>query len=204
MLDSNDDGNPDVWELYAEGRMTARETDRDDDGVRDAFYRYGGDSLEEERHDSNNDGQIDLIILYEDGLRVSAEEDRDTDGGMDSWTTYVVRDGREVVSQIERDELGQGTVTIVEVFDTSSGEAVISRKDEDVNGDGQVDVVSFYEAGKTGPTRDLRPRTGRALASNSRPAGGAGAESRCECSRSRLSEGLEPAASSASMTTRFC
>jgi hypothetical protein len=148
VLDSNDDGNPDIWERYAKGRMSTRETDRDDDGVRDAFYRYTGDSLEEERHDSNNDGQIDLIILYEDRLRVSAEEDRDTDGSMDSWTTYVVRDGREVVSRIERDDLGQGTVTIVEVFDTSTGEAVISRKDEDVNGDGQVDVVSFYEAGR--------------------------------------------------------
>lgn len=148
VLDSNDDGNPDVWELYAEGRMTARETDRDDDGVRDAFYRYAGDSLEEERHDSNNDAQIDLIILYENRLRVSAEEDRDTDGAMDSWTTYVVRGGRELVSRIERDEIGQGTVTIILVFDTSTGEAVIERKDEDMNGDGQVDVVSFYEGGR--------------------------------------------------------
>ena len=50
--------------------------------------------------------------------------------------------------QISQDELGQGTVTIVEVFDTSSGEAVISRKNEDVNGDGQIDVVSFYEDGR--------------------------------------------------------
>ena len=97
--------------------------------------RYVGDdaqrlaSLEEERHDSNNDGQIDLVILYENRLRVSAEEDRDTDGSMDSWTTYVVRDGHEVVSRIERDELGQGTVTIVEVFDTASGEAVIGASD---------------------------------------------------------------------------
>ncbi len=148
VLDSNDDGNPDVWEQYSKGRMSSRETDRDDDGVRDAFYHYLEDSLEEERHDSNNDGQIDLVILYEDRLRVSAEEDRDTNGGMDTWTTYVVRDGREVVSRIERDELGKGSVTIVEVFDTSTGEAVISRKDEDVNGDGQVDVVSFYEAGR--------------------------------------------------------
>jgi hypothetical protein len=148
VLDSNDDGNPDVWERYSKGRMTSRETDRDDDGVRDAFYRYEGDSLEEERHDSNNDGRIDLVILYENRHRVSAEEDRDTNGGMDSWTTYVVRNGREVVSRIERDELGHGSVTIVEIFDTSTGEAVISRKDEDVNGDGKIDVVSFYEHGK--------------------------------------------------------
>ena len=148
VLDSNDDGNPDVWETYANGLMTRRETDRDGDGVRNAFYRYQGDSLAEERHDSNNDGQIDLIILYENRFRVSAEEDQDTDGGMDTWTTYVVKGGQEVVARIERDKLGEGTVTIVEVFDTTSGEAVISRMDEDVNGDGTVDVVSIYEAGR--------------------------------------------------------
>lgn len=147
VLDSNDDGNPDVWERYEGGRMTSREVDRDDDGVRDAFYRYEGDSLVEERHDRNNDGKIDRIILYENRLRVSAEEDQDVDGRMDTWTTYVPVGGHEVIQRIERDERGEGAVTQVEVFDTSTGEAVISRKDEDVNGDGEVDVVSIYQAG---------------------------------------------------------
>jgi hypothetical protein len=148
VLDSNDDGNPDVWERYEKARMSSREVDRDDDGVRDAFYRYDGDSLAEERHDSNNDGRIDLIILYHNRLRVSAEEDRDTDGQMDTWTTYIAVNGSEVVARIERDDLGEGTITIVEVFDTATGEAVILRKDEDINGDGQIDVVSIYESGK--------------------------------------------------------
>jgi hypothetical protein len=148
VLDSNDDGNPDVWELYEDGRMTSREVDRDDDGVRDAFYRYDGDSLAEERHDSNNDGTIDLVILYDDRLRVSAEEDQDLDGRMDTWTRYIAVDGAEVVTRIERDTRGEGAVTVVELFDTASGRAIISRKDEDVNGDGEVDVVSIYESGR--------------------------------------------------------
>lgn len=148
VLDSNDDGNPDVWERYEKARMTSREVDRDDDGVRDAFYTYEGDSLTEERHDSNNDGQIDRIIHYQRRLRVSAEEDQNTDGRMDTWTTYIEVRGEEVVARIERDKLGEGTITIVELFDTTTGEAIISRKDEDVNGDGEVDVVSIYHAGK--------------------------------------------------------
>ena len=148
VLDSNDDGNPDVWELYDKGRMTSREVDRDDDGVRDAFYRYAGDSLAEERHDSNNDGAVDLVILYEQRLRLSAEEDQDTDGRMDTWTSYIAVGGSEVVARIERDARGEGAITVVELFDTASGQAVISRKDEDVNGDGEIDVVSIYQAGR--------------------------------------------------------
>ena len=148
VLDSNDDGNPDVWERYQGGRMTSREVDRDDDGVRDAFYRYEGDSLVEERHDRNNDGKIDRVVRYENRLRVSAEEDQDLDGRMDTWTTYVAVGGHEVISRIERDERGEGAITLVEVFDTSSGDAVLSRKDQDVNGDGEVDVVSIYQAGR--------------------------------------------------------
>lgn len=148
VLDSNDDGNPDVWERYAKSRMISRETDRDDDGVRDAFYKYDGESLTEERHDANNDGQIDLIILYENRLRTSAEEDQDRDGRMDTWTTYITKNGREVVSRIERDKRGEGAITIVEMFDAEAGEPVIARKDEDVNGDGEIDVVSIYRKGK--------------------------------------------------------
>ena len=62
--------------------------------------------------------------------------------------TYIVRNGREVVSRIERDKRGEGSVTIVEVFDTSTGRPVIARKDEDLNGDGEVDIVSIYREGK--------------------------------------------------------
>jgi len=148
VLDGNDDGNPDVWERYAKGRMTSREIDRDDDGVRDAFFRFEGESIAEERHDSNNDGRIDLQILYRDRLRVSAEEDQDKDGKMDTWTSYIALNGREVIDRIERDERGEGSVTLVERFDTKTGAAVLSRKDEDVDGDGEIDVVSIYEGGR--------------------------------------------------------
>ena len=148
VLDGNDDGNPDSWERYEKERMVSREVDRDDDGVRDAFYRYDGDWLAEEKHDSDNDGRIDLVIRYRDGLRVSAEADSKLDGQPDTWTTYVVVGGREVVARIERDARGEGSVTVVELFDTGTGEAVIARKDEDVNGDGEIDVVSVYESGK--------------------------------------------------------
>ena len=47
-----------------------------------------------------------------------------------------------------RDTRGEGSVTVVEIFDTDTGQAVIARKDEDLNGDGEIDVVSIYQAGR--------------------------------------------------------
>jgi hypothetical protein len=45
VRDTSGDGNADVWERYENDRMTHRTIDRDRDGVADAFYVYGGDIL---------------------------------------------------------------------------------------------------------------------------------------------------------------
>ncbi|MCZ6783457.1 MAG: hypothetical protein O7G30_09120, partial [Proteobacteria bacterium] len=148
VLDSNDDGNPDVWERYHGTRMTVREIDRDDDGVRDAFYRYEGGSLIEERHDADNDGRVDLRIVYADRRRIRDEEDQDKDGRMDTWRSYVVTDGVELVSRIERDKKGRGFADTFETFGAQDGVAVLLKREEDVNGDGEVDIISHYENGK--------------------------------------------------------
>jgi len=159
VLDSNDDGNPDVFERYRDGRLAARDLDRDDDAVRDVFYRYDGDSLADERHDANNDGIVDLIIVYSDRLRVRAEEDVDRDGRMDLWTTYVARDGVEQVVRIERDRHGKGYPDTFEIFETQDGQTVLLRREEDTNGDGQIDVVSFYVGGKLRRRQLIEPGT---------------------------------------------
>ena len=67
---------------------------------------------------------------------------------MDTWTTFIVVNGIELVSRIERDSKGRGSADTFEFFETRDGKAIISRRDEDVNGDGEIDIVSRFLNGK--------------------------------------------------------
>jgi hypothetical protein len=148
VRDTSGDGNADVWEQYENERMTHRTIDRDQDGVADAFYIYGGDILVEERHDANNDGVVDRLISYQNLFRVRAEEDRDLDGNMDVWTIYGVSQGKEVVQRVEQATKGSGPPDRIETYEISSGTSELSKLEEDRDGDGEVDVTSRYENGK--------------------------------------------------------
>lgn len=148
VRDTSGDGNPDVWERYEDDRMTHRTIDRDRDGVADAFYVYGGDILVEERHDANNDGTVDRQISYQNLFRVRAEEDRDFDGNMDVWMIYGVSRGKEVVERVEQATKGSGPPDRIETYETSTGKSQLTKLEEDRNGDGTVDVTSYYENGK--------------------------------------------------------
>jgi len=130
--------------------MQSREVDRNGDGVRDAFFRYEGDSLVEEKHDANNDGKIDLVIVYANRHRVRSEEDTDKDGKIDTWTTFATagEGGADAITRIEKDPKGTGKATIFETYVQQGGKTVIATREEDVNGDGTVDVRSTYENGK--------------------------------------------------------
>jgi len=160
-LDDDDDGQPDGWEQYADGRMSRREVDRDRDGVRDAFYQYDGGSLVLEQHDANNDGQIDREIRYEDRRRITAEEDLDRDGRPDVWYSYTVSNGIELVTRIERDKQGRGRPDVFETFVADGDKARLARREEDVDGDGEADIISVYRGGKLVrrelASPDLRP-----------------------------------------------
>ena len=148
VRDTSGDGSPDVWERYENDRMTHRTIDRDHDGVADAFYIYGGGILVEERHDANNDGIVDRQISYRNLFRVRAEEDRDHDGNMDLWTIYGISRGKEVVERIEQATKGSGPPDRIETYETSAGKPQLSKLEEDRNGDGTVDVTSHYKNGK--------------------------------------------------------
>jgi len=148
VRDTSGDGNADVWERYENDRMTHRTIDRDRDGIADAFYVYGGDILVEERHDSDNDGILDRQISYRNLFRVRAEEDRDHDGQMDVWTTYGVSHGKEVIERVEQATKGSGPPDRIETYTTDTGKSQLSKLEEDRDGDGTVDVTSHYENGK--------------------------------------------------------
>jgi hypothetical protein len=128
--------------------MTSRAVDRDDDGVKDAFYTFSAGSLVEERHDSNNDGKPDLIVVYVNRKRTHSEEDRDHDGRMDTWTTFQVVGNDEIVVRVERDTKGRGKADLFETFTPKAGKPELAKREEDMNGDGKIDVVSIFQGGK--------------------------------------------------------
>jgi hypothetical protein len=147
-VDDDGDGVSDGWEEYDRGRMTRREVDRDRDGTRDVFYEYDGDELVTERHDANNDGKIDREVLYKDRVRLSATDDTNYDGQVDTWYTYALRDGREIITRIERDKQGRGKPDVFEIFVAHDGKAVLTRREEDHDGDGTADLVSVFRDGR--------------------------------------------------------
>jgi hypothetical protein len=148
VLDENGDGTRDTWERYRDGSLLAKTTDSDADGVKDVFYRYDGTELVQKLSDQNNDAAIDRIETFAGRHRKSIEEDRSMSGQMDTWTTYRVIDGREVITQIERDSRDRGTPNIVEIYETQGDSTRLARKEEDLDGDGNVDIVSTYEDGR--------------------------------------------------------
>jgi hypothetical protein len=156
-IDTNNDGLPDIWEQYKNGRQVERNLDRDYNGIPDAFYEFEGKYLARERHDADNDGKVDLWIKYKAGRRASAEEDRDRDGRVDSWTRYGLVDGREAVTRIELDESGRGFADTFESFEANNGKSTIARREEDLDGDGEIDIVSIYRHGKLIRREILKP-----------------------------------------------
>ena len=130
--------------------MTGRQVDRDDDGVRDAFYTYDGDSLTGEQHDANNDGKIDLVIRFQARRRIRSDEDIDHDGHMDKWTFFAtpMQSEQELPIRIDHDKKHRGFADTFEYFHIANGKAVLTRRERDTNGDGKVDIVSIFENGK--------------------------------------------------------
>ncbi|MFB0976138.1 MAG: hypothetical protein QMC73_00605 [Myxococcota bacterium] len=156
-IDTNNDGRPDIWEQYKNGRQVERNLDRDYTGTPDAFYEFEGKYLARERHDADNDGKIDLWIKYKAGRRALSEEDRDRDGRVDSWTRYGLVDGRETVTRIELDKSGRGFADTFESFEANNGKNTIVRREEDLDGDGEIDIVSIYRLGKLVRREILKP-----------------------------------------------
>ena len=60
-------------EQYEAKRTIRRQIDRDQDGVRDAFFYYQGDLLVMDEQDIDGDGSIDVRSFYEEGQLVRRE-----------------------------------------------------------------------------------------------------------------------------------
>ena len=147
-LDGNDDGSVDTWEYFQAGRMVERKVDRNHDGQVDVTLHYAGDSLISEAHDTNYDGSVDRTIRYKDRRRILAEEDLDHNGTTDTWTQFGLFNDDEIVTRIERDQLGSGKANTFEIYQQAGGKTFLVRREEDRDGDGNIDITSIYENGK--------------------------------------------------------
>jgi hypothetical protein len=87
-VDSDGNGEPDLWSFYAGGEVIRNERDRDGDGFRDLITHYQGGHLLREEEDRNADGRPDVVVLYRDGEISQRDEDADLDGTIDVQSFY--------------------------------------------------------------------------------------------------------------------
>ena len=92
------------------------------------FYRYEGTLWRERNTMPTMTAEIDQTILYQNRQRDRAEEDINRDGKMDLWTFFIVNDGVELPSRIERDSKGNGVADTYEMFEPIGGTAVLVRE----------------------------------------------------------------------------
>jgi hypothetical protein len=110
-LDSDQDGRPDLlaiyragelvrvtpsgarrggaWEVLQQGNeLTRVESDRDGDGIIDAWTFTKGGKIDSVHVDGNGDGRVDRWERYEKDTLVEIASDNDGDGRADQWEGY--------------------------------------------------------------------------------------------------------------------
>ncbi|MBW2712787.1 MAG: hypothetical protein JRC77_03465 [Deltaproteobacteria bacterium] len=149
LLDDNEDGLADRWELYEADHMATLEIDRDGDGRVDLRMSYKIDFIDKEEHDTNGDGQMDRFVSYRKGQRHKVLEDRNHNGQVDTWITYRSINGKELVAHIAMDKENRGKPNYFETYaPRSDGSSTLKLREEDLDYDGEINITSFYENGK--------------------------------------------------------
>lgn len=117
--DTDEDGVPDRWTAYADGRPREVWEDRGASGRTNAHILLAPDGVSTQviEIDMNGDGRPERVFRYEAGRLVASEADANGDGVLDRF----------------------------ERFD-AAGELV--SRDEDVDGDGRIDVHSEFRSGR--------------------------------------------------------
>lgn len=84
--DFGDDGKPDHFDIYREGRLVRQEVDRNGDGVVDAWYMFNSQGRTESTEtDENFDGRVDGWAVFKQGELQSWKRDLDYDGVPDAF-----------------------------------------------------------------------------------------------------------------------
>lgn len=117
--DTNRDGRPDRWIVYARAARSEIYEDGRGDGRPDMRFVFapGGNPLERVELDDDGSGRPDRIFRYAGGSLVAEESDTNGDGRIDR-------------------------------FDRFDDDGLVGVREEDVNGDGEIDVRSVYRGGK--------------------------------------------------------
>ena len=172
--DANGDGVLEEWVFFhADGSLARRQLDTDQNGNLDMLEIYRDGLIHIQQWDQDQDKQYEKIAFFEKGDIIRIEEDSDRDGVRETVVTY--RNGRPFVQTVDANQDGKAELRI---FYNAGGQTERIEKDlsmdgsmdmfqrykdnrlvfveKDTNTDGEIDTKIWYDVGrKKSILRDL-------------------------------------------------
>lgn len=138
-LDANNDGDPEEMRYFdsSTGLLLRTETDRDSDGIREAWITYQDGEPVVQVIDEDENGRPDVWERYEDGRVTARTLDQDGDGVRDTFFRY--EDGQ--LTEKLRDANNDGTTDRVESY----ADRRRTRTQEDRSLNGAIDTWITYQ-----------------------------------------------------------
>lgn len=144
LLDTNNDGKPDIRRVYAGGKEICRISDLNHDGKPELFEYYDATGqLRRREADYDDSGVIDSIEIFENGKLVRRELDTSGAHRIDTWDYFDPATGKRI--RRERDNMHTGHI---DQWWTWDGDKVTIAFDKD--GDGKPDPAETVVLGGTG------------------------------------------------------
>ena len=158
VLDADGDGKPErIRFLHRKGGDPIREeSDRNYDGVLDAWKSYRDGEVVGRILDENDDGNPDVFETYAEGLLVIRELDRDDDGVRDVFYRYR----GDSLFEEGHDANNDGVVDLRILYEDRRR----VRAEEDVDRDGRMDLWTRYSEQGEKVTEIDQDRAGRGFA----------------------------------------
>lgn len=140
--DRNYNGILDAWHLYRGGKLATRILDDNDDGNPDVFetYRDGRVSLRE--LDRDDDGVRDFFYRYRGDSLVEERHDANNDGVIDLVIVYENRLRVRAEEDTDRD----GRMDLWTRWGTDTGTERVTRIERDTRGGGFADTFEIFES----------------------------------------------------------
>jgi len=158
VLDADGDGKPERIRFLdrKSGDPIREESDRNYDGVLDAWKSYRGGEVVGLILDENDDGNPDVFETYGNGLLVIRELDRDDDGVRDVFYRYR----GDSLFEEGHDANNDGVVDLRILYENRRR----ARAEEDVDRDGRMDLWTRYSEQGEEITEIDQDRAGRGFA----------------------------------------
>jgi hypothetical protein len=143
LLDTNNDGKPDIRRVYAGGKEICRISDLNKDGKPEMFeYFDGAGQVRRREADYDDSGVIDSIEIFENGKLVQRQLDTSGEHRLDTWDFFDPATGKH--TRRERDSMHTGHI---DQWWTWDGDKVTIAFDK--NGDGKPDPADTVVLGAT-------------------------------------------------------